>query len=240
MSTPRRIALFLVGAALIAALWFGTQSLRQSPVPAPQPVTSKAIAPAPVEAPPASSSRQPASRGNSEVSGIRVIAKGSIPGPEIDGPLERVAPREPLTAATEPLKREAFGPPVPQGTLLYQPLAKSAGEFEAGGYTVRLAGIEVTPPDRTCADEDRPTWPCGIVARTAFRAWMRGRAVACDVPSHPAKITTHCMLDGEDMALWLVRNGWAGSADGQYDAAEAKARRDRKGIFGPSPLAAKE
>jgi endonuclease YncB( thermonuclease family) len=42
------------------------------------------------------------------------------------------------------------------------------------------------------------------------------------------------------MALWLIRNGWAGSADGQYDAAEAKARRDRKGIFGPSPLAAKE
>jgi endonuclease YncB( thermonuclease family) len=42
------------------------------------------------------------------------------------------------------------------------------------------------------------------------------------------------------MALWLVRNGWAESADGQYDEAEAMARKEKKGLFGPSPLGAAE
>jgi endonuclease YncB( thermonuclease family) len=74
------------------------------------------------------------------------------------------------------------------------------------------------------------------MARTAFRAWLRGRAAACDVPSRPTGITTHCTLDGEDMALWLVRNGWAESAGGQYGDAETKAKREKRGMFGPSPI----
>ncbi|MGN6471739.1 MAG: thermonuclease family protein [Rhizobiaceae bacterium] len=237
MSVLGRIALFLVGAALVAALWAGGQSLTRAPATVSGTDTAATSAQRPADPPKASPPAEPARRQESPSKSpdVRVIAKGSIAGPEITGPLERIAPREPLTAATKPLKREAFGPPVPSGTLLYQPVAKAAGEIEADGYTVRLAGIETTPADRTCADGGQ-SWPCGVVARTAFRAWMRGRAVACDVPSHPGEIATHCTLDGEDMALWLVRNGWAESA-GQYDEAEAKARQEKKGIFGPSPLA---
>ena len=32
----------------------------------------------------------------------------------------------------------------------------------------------------------RDTWPCGVRARTAFRLWLRGRALACDVPPEPS------------------------------------------------------
>lgn len=233
LSALKRIALFLVGAALVATLWIGGQSMTKAPEP-------QAGLPAAGERSPEARPRsEPADISAQEGPHARLIAPGSIAAPQIDGPLERVAPRTPLTAATKPLKREHFGPPAPQGTLLYGPVAKAAGEIEADGHDVRLAGIEITPADRTCTDESRQPWPCGTVARTAFRAWMRGRAVACDVPSHAGEITTHCMLDGEDMALWLVENGWAESA-GQYDEAEAEARRKKKGMFGPSPLGEEE
>lgn len=172
---------------------------------------------------------------DTEMQQIRRVAPDSIDGPDIAGPLERVAPREPLATATKPLKREPFGPPVPKGTLLYRPVAPAAGEIEADGYTIRLAGIKVMPADRFCSDEAGKRWPCGAMARTAFRAWMRGRAASCDVPPKPTEIATHCTLDGEDMALWLVRNGWAEST-GQYGDAEAEARRAKRGMFGPSPI----
>jgi endonuclease YncB( thermonuclease family) len=236
----KRIALVLVGLALVAALWIGGQSLTRAPSAGPEdgPVGAGVNRPAKTQAAAPYDKRQSLS-GTTEPH-IRRIAPDSIAEPEITGPLQRIAPREPTTAATKPLKREPFGPPVPQGTLLYQPVAAAAGEIESDGHDVRLAGIEVTPTDRTCKDDHGRKWPCGTMARTAFRAWIRGRAASCDVPSHAGQITTHCTLDGEDMALWLVRNGWAKSADGQYDEAEATARKEKKGLFGPSPLSAVE
>ena len=238
MSALARIALALAGLVLVAALWIGGQSLIKmpdagrdgSPKATPRPAETRAAVPP----------RESESPSGSVESHVRRIAPDSIAGPEITGPLQRIAPREQQTAAIKPLKHEPFGPPVPQGTLLYRPVAQAAGEIEADGHDVRLAGIEVTPADRTCKDESGRKWPCGAMARTAFRAWIRGRAASCDVPSHGGKITTHCTLDGEDMALWLVSNGWAKSADGQYDEAEATARKEKKGLFGPSPLGAVE
>jgi endonuclease YncB( thermonuclease family) len=235
LSILRRSVLTLAGVVLVAGLWIGGQSTTRTPgagrVVGPEPTGATRSAEARASASAAAGNPADAAEPH-----IRRIAPGIIAGPETSGPLERVAPREPLAAATRPLKRAFFGPPVPRGTLLYHPVANAAGEIEADGYKVQLAGIRVTPANRACADESGRPWPCGVVARTAFRAWIRGRAVACDVPSKPRGITTHCMIEGEDMALWLIRNGWAESADGQYDEAEAKAQRERKGIFGPSPL----
>jgi endonuclease YncB( thermonuclease family) len=235
LSALKRIALALAGLALVAALWIGGQatisrldgSTEAARRAEPRPTDGQAAQPLRKEAGKDAREERP---------WIRRIAPGSIAEPEVAGPLQRVAPREPLTAATKALKREPFGPPVPQGTLLYQPVAIAAGAIEADGYAIRFAGVKVTPADRICTDEAGSKWPCGAMARTALRAWMRGRAVACAVPSHAGKITTHCTLDGQDMALWLVRNGWAESAGAQYGDAEAEARRGEKGMFGPSPL----
>jgi endonuclease YncB( thermonuclease family) len=231
----QRIALVLTGVALVAALWIGGQSMTKAPR------TDREAHPHATAALRASDTRadaetgRPAGKQNPDA---RLIAPDSIATPDISGPLERVPPRTPPAAAIKPLtlKREFFGPPIPQGTLLYRPVAIAAGEIEADGYRVRLAGIKVTPAGRACAGEDGKSWPCGAAARTALRSWMRGRAVACDVPSKPMDITTHCTLDGEDMALWLARNGWSQSANGQYDDAEAEAKREKRGMFGPSPL----
>jgi endonuclease YncB( thermonuclease family) len=240
LSIVTRLALVLLGTALLAALWIGGRTIGDQSFVARRgdrrtavsvPATGK-----PTETVPARKDATAAPTGYP----VRRIAPGDIASPQFDGPLERVPPREPLAAATRPLKREPFGPGLPQGTLLYQPIAEAAGALDANGFAIRLAGIEVTPADATCADRGGGRWPCGAVARTQFRSWMRGRAVACDVPPAPKEIVTRCTLDGEDMARWLVEHGWARSAGGQYDDAEAKARKKKQGMFGPSPLEAAE
>ena len=238
LTALRRIALAIAGIALVAALWIGGQSMMK-PADRGNETGPKATGATRLpEAP--RSSKTPASVPPGKAPHIRLIAPDSIAGPRVEGPLERMPARAPLATATRNLKREPFGPPVPQGTLLYRAIAPAAGQIEANGYAIRLAGIKVLPADHSCPGEAGKSWPCGAMARTAFRAWMRGRAIACDIPSKPMKITTRCTLETEDMALWLVRNGWAESADDQYGDAEAEARRGKKGMFGPSPLGAAE
>lgn len=233
MPLLKRIALVAIGLVLVAGVWIGGQSLIERQGKDVETLRASTSEKPQAEKAPTDNPHQAQGAASPQ---IRRVAPGSIDGPDITGPLERVAPREPLPTATKPLKREPFGPPVPQGTLLYRPVAPAAGEIEAGGYTIRLAGIKVMPADRTCSDEAGRAWPCGAMARTAFRAWLRGRSAACDVPSRPTGITTHCTLDGEDMALWLVRNGWAESAGGQYGDAETEAKREKRGMFGLSPI----
>ncbi|WP_367117475.1 thermonuclease family protein, partial [Mesorhizobium sp.] len=74
--------------------------------------------------------------------------------------------------------------------------------------------------------------------RTAFRAFLRGRAVVCTVPPEGGRdlITAECRVGNQDVGQWLIENGWARAAKGgPYVEAGDKARMARKGIFGPAP-----
>jgi endonuclease YncB( thermonuclease family) len=104
------------------------------------------------------------------------------------------------------------------------------------GRTVTIAGTESLPVEETCEYEGR-SWPCGMHARTAFRMWLRGRALDCDLPENPgASVTAACSLGEQDAATWLVSNGWARAAPGSASAGdEAEARAAGRGIFGPPP-----
>jgi endonuclease YncB( thermonuclease family) len=158
---------------------------------------------------------------------------GSIARPNDPAGLERVAPRPPLGA----LGQAQPPPNEPQEMELHQPVATAAGLFEAMGYKVALAGTEMVGPDETCTYEGR-TWPCGTVARTAFRSFLRGRAVTCAVPPKPGSetITIDCHIGKEDIGAWLINNGWARATDsGPYADAGKKAQSEKKGIFGPPP-----
>ena len=123
--------------------------------------------------------------------------------------LQRVEPRAPLSELA------LAGPPKPpkpkmpddwNGTKLYQPVATAAGMIEAKGYSVAVAGIDVVGQDETCTDE-RQAWACGIRARTAFRAFLRGRAVACAVPPEGGRdlITAECRIGKQDVGAMAGR-----------------------------------
>lgn len=151
---------------------------------------------------------------------------------------ERVAPRPPLG----PLAAPATPPPPPdpsdrtgwQERLLHRPVALEANLLEAEGQRLRLGGIETPPLEATCRDDGGQDHPCGMMARTALRRWIRARAISCRAPEkpNPAVITTSCVLAGEDMAAWMARNGWVTKADAPaLEARLDEARREGRGLY---------
>lgn len=164
----------------------------------------------------------------------RAVAPSIIAIPPVDpGTLERVEPRPPLStiAPAAPPKKP---PPKP---LLFQPVAEAAGVIVAGGRTITISGVGVVEDGETCAPPQGGQWPCGRAARTAFRSFLRGRAVTCDFPEGevPDKLSTTCRVGPRDIGAWLVGNGWA-RADGQKYEELAKAAKDAgRGIYGKGP-----
>lgn len=162
------------------------------------------------------------------------------------GGLEREPARPPLSdmgLASTPKPPEPPAPAVPveQGEpmqLLQRPVAIVAGRLESQGRIVDLEGIEVVPVEQTCQSSSDESWPCGMQARTAFRQWLRARAVMCRLPQNDsgAAVSTQCSVGNEDPAQWLVANGWAKAvAGGAYQEAGQKAEDSRLGIFGNKP-----
>lgn len=163
-----------------------------------------------------------------------------------DDGMEREAPRPPLSdlgLASTPKPPEPPTPATPvdageQMQLLQRPVAVAAGRLESQGRMIELQGIEIVPVEQTCETASGESWPCGMQARTAFRQWLRSRAVMCRLPENDsgAAVATECTLGNEDAAAWLVANGWAKAVPGgAYDEAGRKAVEARLGIFGDKP-----
>jgi endonuclease YncB( thermonuclease family) len=79
---------------------------------------------------------------------------------------------------------------------------------------------------------------CGMRARTAFRNFLRGRALACDLDeaNWEGTATANCMRGETDIAAWLVTNGWVDAEPGSAYAELADAAREaRIGIHGSDP-----
>lgn len=149
-------------------------------------------------------------------------------------PLERVAPRAPLSDLSLAVPPKPKAPKDLAGEPLYRPVAEAAGVIEVKGQSITVSGIEVVSPDETCTDGTGTSWPCGVRARTAFRNLLRGRAVTCAALDEAG--TLQCLVGRQDIGEWLVENGWArAAAGGPYREAGEKAKAARKGIFGAAP-----
>jgi endonuclease YncB( thermonuclease family) len=173
---------------------------------------------------------------------VRQIAPDVVAPLAVDpGTLEREAPREPLgdlgTAGPPKPKPAEEGEP-----RIFRPVALAAGRIQTNGVTIVLSGIEILEPAQTCRGVNGD-WPCGMAARTAFRSFLRGRALDCDLPEGelPERLTAACRLGTQDLGAWLVVNGWAKvSSTGPYAAEQARAIEEKKGMFGPGPAALPE
>jgi endonuclease YncB( thermonuclease family) len=167
----------------------------------------------------------------------RAVAPNVVAIPPVEPRmLVRVEPREPLSPFARPLP-----PPKRDNSRIYRPIADAAGRILGSGLLVDIAGVEVVEPEESCIDTDGIEWPCGMRARTAFRGFLRGRAVTCDVPPdfEGTEIATQCSLGKMDLGGWIVANGWGrASPGGPYEEKEQLAREAEKGIFGQSPAPA--
>lgn len=143
--------------------------------------------------------------------------------------LERIAPRQPLT------------PPKPKAqkrTLLYRPEVSAPGLITYEQGQLQLEGIAILDPVETCTDQSGDNWPCGIIARTAFRNFLRGRALSCKVPegTWSQTVISQCFVGTQDPAAWLVSHGWARAVAGSgYLKMEQSAQENLKGVYGSDP-----
>lgn len=219
----------VAGAALLLIAYAGVETARSPQASAPQELP--AVLPAPPSIVP-DGGGQPAQPPPASQPGHRAVAPGIVAPPQIDMTLERAEPRAPLGEIGGPVVRRRD--PV---TLLYRPVAESAGRIRAGDIVVTLAGIEPVAPDETCRDDAGKSWNCGIRARAALRAFLRGRAIACDLPPDMAvkEVTATCRIGKQDIAQWLAGAGWARATAEPYAQAADEARRAGRGMFGRAP-----
>ncbi|SMH38568.1 hypothetical protein SAMN02982922_2069 [Mesorhizobium australicum] len=213
---------------------------RPAPMPAVPPEPAKAARPpAPPPAPSVTAQAEPVPAPQSPPPAAplpRTVAPSIIAVPPVDpGTLERVDPRPPLSviAPAAPPKKP---PPKP---LLFQPVAEAAGVIAAGGRTITISDVDVVGDAETCIRPEGGEWPCGRAARTAFRSFLRSRAVTCDFPEGevPDRLSTTCRIGPRDIGEWLVENGWA-RANGDKYAGKARAAQDAgRGIYGKGPAA---
>ena len=168
-----------------------------------------------------------------ETARSRLVAPAIVAPPDLAAEeLQREAPREPLSQLSLAL------PPKPEmknewaGTAFFRPVAIKSAVFESMGRTIAIAGVESVPLDESC-DHEGVSWQCGMRARTAFRLWLRGRALVCQLPEEEQAVTSaRCRLAKQDAGAWLVANGWALAAPGgPYVQAEEKARAAKDGYF---------
>ncbi len=162
---------------------------------------------------------------------VRTVEPDLVVPPEEDlaQPLQRIAPRP---ALSEPKEKEQ-----PSSIILQRPVALAAGLVQAGDRTVQLKDMEPESIERVCGSGER-SWPCGVVARTAFRNFLRARALACEEIEEKADGTTAatCKVGGENVTGWLVANGWATPRAGSNLKAQAdEARKARLGFYGNDP-----
>ncbi len=115
------------------------------------------------------------------------------------------------------------------------PVIRAAGALERRGKPVLLAGVVVTQPAETCGD-DADRWPCGQMALTAIRRFVRTRTIECAfVPAEGGDAQgAKCSVAGEDIGQWLVSQGWARSDGSDYGEAEEEARKARLGVWSPT------
>ncbi len=213
----RAISLALLCAASFAAVYWVTAPDAEEPV---------AQAPA-TESPVAMDSTDLTLRSEPETQPthpVRDVTPSNVTaGPKVTGPLVRVSP---------PSAEEPTPPPEARRELLYKPVVLSAGVIQARDIEIRLAGIAVTEPERSCGD-GASAWPCGRVARAALRRFIRGRAIGCEIPPGSDAIPNpaHCFVGADDIAEWLVAQGWAKRSGSDYSDAEKAARDGKLGLY---------
>ncbi|WP_075292329.1 hypothetical protein [Pararhizobium arenae] len=153
----------------------------------------------------------------------------AAPDTQTGEPLERVEARAPLS---QPASR-----PEPKPQVLRHPIAISAGSIRFDNGVVQLEGIEPQSADRQCGT-GAAMWPCGIVARTAFRNYLRARALTCTVPgtTWQGTVNARCSIGNDDPARWLADNGWAeATANSPLSRNIEVAKAGNRGFYGNDP-----
>jgi len=83
--------------------------------------------------------------------------------------------------------------------------------IEIHGERIRILDIDAPENRQTCTKPDGTEWRCGQQAALALADWIGQRTVICASDSRDiyGRFLARCVVAGEDVASWLVANGWA-------------------------------
>jgi endonuclease YncB( thermonuclease family) len=103
------------------------------------------------------------------------------------------------------------------------------------GYKLRLAGIDAPEISQKC-EYSHASWDCGVSAKNALIDKIGDNIITCGTNKKDRynRYVATCFLEGEDLNMWLVFNGYA-LAYTQYSkayiVAESEAKEAKKGIW---------
>lgn len=122
------------------------------------------------------------------------------------------------------------------------PKLRDANQVVIGSTRIRLAGSDAPGLDQMCLNATGDRWDCGEAARDALLARAGDKSWTCHVQRTDrfGRSVAKCEADGEDIAQWLVKSGWALSYvrfSHAYDADEKEARADKAGLWSGAFLA---
>lgn len=112
--------------------------------------------------------------------------------------------------------------------------------LEIHGQRIRLSGIDAPESDQLCRGDDSLQYRCGAKSANALDDHIAGRPVSCEGAGNDqyGRVVAVCSIEGEDVALWLVRNGfafdWPRYSKGRYTAAQKEAERAGRGVWAGS------
>lgn len=104
--------------------------------------------------------------------------------------------------------------------------------IDVGGQRIRLPGIDAPEWNQTCRTANGGNWDCGKAAATRMRELTRNRTLSCRPEGHDryGRLLAVCRNGSVDIAEALVVDGYA-TATSRYAAAQAEARRAKRGIW---------
>jgi endonuclease YncB( thermonuclease family) len=110
-------------------------------------------------------------------------------------------------------------------------LAVDGDSLKIGEIRIRLEGIDAPELRQTCTVQGR-SFECGREARDHLRRLIGGRAVSCTAWQKDkfGRMLGRCTVPGVELNATMVRDGWA-VAFGDFDAEEAEARAERRGMW---------
>jgi endonuclease YncB( thermonuclease family) len=119
---------------------------------------------------------------------------------------------------------------------------QDTGMLRVNGYNIRLHGIYLPPTEHACHSFTRPA-VCGTRAAAALEFHVGVEFLHCLPKTRhtDGTISAFCTAAGEDLAAWLLRQGWAVAlpeAPFEYEALEKVARAQERGLW-MRPVAAR-
>jgi endonuclease YncB( thermonuclease family) len=112
--------------------------------------------------------------------------------------------------------------------------------LEIHGQRIRLSGIDAPESDQLCRGDDSLQYRCGAKAANELDEHIAGRPVSCEGVGRDqyGRTVAVCTIGGEDVAGWLVSNGfafdWPRYSRGKYPGAQKDAERAGRGVWAGS------